>query len=147
MSGQVSLLPSETAHLKVLENCGELAFRARQHPLPRAHLACPGVVHVDRAPETLPLAAQHRSARLDFLQADNQMRTFAKETGGMAFFPRFYGEFPSIFQNISASLRNQYTMTYNPTNQTRDGKFRKLKVEVPSKDLHVKHRAGYFAPS
>ena len=32
--------------------------------------------------------------RLDFLQADNQLRTFTKETGGMAFFPRFYGEFP-----------------------------------------------------
>ena len=39
--------------------------------------------------------------RLDFLQADNQMRTFAKETGGMSFFPRFYGEFPSIFRAIS----------------------------------------------
>jgi VWFA-related protein len=69
-------------------------------------------------------------ARLDFLQADNQMRTFAKETGGMSFFPRFYGEFPGIFQAISASLRNQYTITYNPTNQTRDGKFRKIKVEL-----------------
>jgi VWFA-related protein len=69
-------------------------------------------------------------ARLDFLQADNQMRTFAKETGGMSFFPRFYGEFPGIFQSISASLRNQYTITYNPTNQTRDGKFRKIKVEL-----------------
>jgi VWFA-related protein len=69
-------------------------------------------------------------ARLDFLQADNQMRTFSKETGGMAFFPRFYGEFPSIFRSISDSLRNQYTMTYSPSNQTRDGKFRKIKVEL-----------------
>ena len=69
-------------------------------------------------------------ARLDFLQADNQMRTFAKETGGMSFFPRFYGEFPGIFRSISESLRNQYTMTYNPTNQARDGKFRKIKVEL-----------------
>jgi VWFA-related protein len=69
-------------------------------------------------------------ARLDFLQADNQMRTFAKETGGMSFFPRFYGEFPSIFRSISESLRNQYTMTYNPINQARDGKFRKIKVEL-----------------
>ncbi len=43
-------------------------------------------------------------ARMDFLQADNQMKTFAKETGGMAFFPRFYGEFPSIYQNISSGL-------------------------------------------
>lgn len=68
--------------------------------------------------------------RLDFLQADNQMRTFAKETGGMAFFPRFYGEFPNIFRSISDSLRNQYSMTYNPSNQAKDGKFRKIKVEL-----------------
>jgi Ca-activated chloride channel homolog len=68
--------------------------------------------------------------RLDFLQADNQMRTFAKETGGMSFFPRFYGEFPNIFRSISDSLRNQYTMTYNPSNTARDGKFRKIKVEL-----------------
>jgi hypothetical protein len=69
-------------------------------------------------------------ARLDFLQADNQMKTFAKETGGMAFFPRFYGEFPSIFQAISDSLRNQYSLAYSPSNQTKDGNFRKIKVEL-----------------
>ncbi len=69
-------------------------------------------------------------ARLDGLQADNQLRTFSKETGGMAFLPRFYGEFPSIFQSISQALRNQYTLAYNPTNQARDGKFRKIKVEL-----------------
>jgi VWFA-related protein len=68
--------------------------------------------------------------RLDFLQADNQMRTFAKETGGMSFFPRFYGEFPGIFRAISESLRNQYTVTYTSSNTTRDGKFRKIKVEL-----------------
>jgi Ca-activated chloride channel homolog len=68
--------------------------------------------------------------RLDFLQADNQMRTFAKETGGQAYFPRFYGEFPAIFQSISQALRNQYSIAYNSTNQARDGKFRKIKVEL-----------------
>jgi len=68
--------------------------------------------------------------RLDFLQADNQMRTFAKETGGMSFFPRFYGEFPGIFRSIAEALRNQYTITYHPANQVRDGKFRKIKVEL-----------------
>src|SRR5258708_9339661 len=68
--------------------------------------------------------------RMDFLQADNQMRTFAKETGGMAFFPRFYGEFPSIYQNISQALRNQYAIGYSPVNRARDGKFRKIKVEL-----------------
>ncbi|MEO8028328.1 MAG: VWA domain-containing protein [Bryobacteraceae bacterium] len=68
--------------------------------------------------------------RLDFLQADNQMRTFAKETGGMSFFPRFYGEFPNIFRAISDSLRQQYSVTYAPSNQARDGKYRKIKVEL-----------------
>jgi Ca-activated chloride channel homolog len=69
-------------------------------------------------------------ARLDFLQADNQMKTFAKETGGMAFFPRFYGEFPVIYNEISTSLRNQYSLAYNPSNTKKDGTFRKIKVEL-----------------
>ncbi len=69
-------------------------------------------------------------ARLDFLQADNQLRTFAKETGGMAFFPRFYGEFPGIFRSISQALRNRYYLTYQSSNTKRDGKFRRIKVEL-----------------
>ncbi|MEO5952571.1 MAG: VWA domain-containing protein, partial [Chloroflexia bacterium] len=68
--------------------------------------------------------------RLDFLQADNQMRTFAKESGGMSFFPRFFGEFPGIYGAIHQALRNQYSLTFAPTNQAKDGKFRKLKVEL-----------------
>jgi Ca-activated chloride channel homolog len=68
--------------------------------------------------------------QMDFLQADNQMRTFSKETGGQSFFPRFYGEFPSIYQSISQSLRNQYSLAYSSTNQAKDGKFRKIKVEL-----------------
>jgi VWFA-related protein len=100
--------------------------------------------------------------RLDFLQADNQMRTFAKETGGMAFFPRFEGEMPGIFRAISDSLRNQYVITYHPSNTARDGKFRRIKVElvdpatnqplriVDEKNKPIKYqiiaKQGYTAP-
>lgn len=70
------------------------------------------------------------SANMDFLQADNQLRTFTKETGGMAFFPRFYGQFPEIYRSISEVLRSQYVLTYTPSNTARDGKFRKIKVEL-----------------
>lgn len=100
--------------------------------------------------------------RLDFLQADNQMKTFAKETGGQSYFPRFYGEFPSIFQSIQQSLRNQYTLAYHPTNIARDGSFRHIKVElvnpatgdplrvVDEKGKPLKYeiiaKAGYKAP-
>jgi Ca-activated chloride channel homolog len=69
-------------------------------------------------------------SQLDFLQADNGMRTFAKETGGQAFFPRFEGELPSVFRAVSDSLRNQYTIAYHPSNLSRDGKYRKIKVSL-----------------
>jgi VWFA-related protein len=67
---------------------------------------------------------------MDFLQADNQMRTFASETGGQSFFPRFQGEFGEIFQQIHQSLRNQYVLTYSPSNKTHDGAYRKIKVQL-----------------
>lgn len=68
--------------------------------------------------------------RLDFLQADNQLKTFSKETGGQAYFPRFAAEFPQIFQQVNQGLRNQYSLTYTPSNQARDGKYRKIRVEL-----------------
>lgn len=100
--------------------------------------------------------------RLDFLQADNQMRTFAKETGGQAFLPRFFGEFPGIFRAVSEALRNQYSLAYQPSNQLKDGKYRKIKVELVNpangealritdeKGKPIKYsiiaKAGYTAP-
>jgi VWFA-related protein len=83
--------------------------------------------------------------RMDFLQADNELRTFAKETGGGAFFPKFQGEYGSVFQNIHQALRNQYVITYSPTNKAHDGTFRKLKVELVDpngKPLPVKDEKG-----
>jgi VWFA-related protein len=85
-------------------------------------------------------------ANMDFLQADNQMKTFAKETGGQAYFPRFMGEYPQIFQEIHNALRNQYVITYTPTNTKRDGTFRKIKVELvnpaTNEPLPVKDEKG-----
>jgi VWFA-related protein len=68
--------------------------------------------------------------RMDFLQADNELRTFAKETGGQAFFPRFEGEYPGIFGQIQQTLRSQYVITYSSSNKAHDGAFRKIKIEL-----------------
>lgn len=101
-------------------------------------------------------------ANMDFLQADNEMKTFSKETGGLSFFPRFVGEYPSIFHQIETALRDQYSFAYHPTNIARDGKFRHIKVElvnpatdeplriVNGKGKPIKYqivaKAGYKAP-
>ena len=67
---------------------------------------------------------------IDYLQADNQMSTFARMTGGMSFFPRFAGEMPDIFHTINDNIRNQYVLTYTPTNAKQDGSYRKIRVEL-----------------
>jgi VWFA-related protein len=65
---------------------------------------------------------------MDYLQADNEMQTFARMTGGMWFHPTFEGELPNIFSQINDSIRNQYVLTYRPTNTKNDGSYRKVKV-------------------
>jgi VWFA-related protein len=67
---------------------------------------------------------------MDYLQADNEMRTFAALTGGRAYFPRFEGELPGMFNDIGADIRNEYNISYHPTNSKLDGTYRKLKVEL-----------------
>jgi len=83
--------------------------------------------------------------QMDYLQADNEMRTFAAMTGGRAYFPRFEGELPELFGDISSDIRNQYTISYHPTNSKLDGTYRKLKVQLVGPDggpLKVKDQKG-----
>jgi len=94
--------------------------------------------------------------------SNQQMKTFATETGGRAFFPRFAGEMPGIIEAIQGSMRNNYVLTYQPSNQTKDGKFRRLKVELVNPEtneplkvvdekgkpikVQIVAKAGYKAP-
>jgi VWFA-related protein len=82
---------------------------------------------------------------MDYLQADNEMKTFASLTGGRAYFPRFEGELPGIFADIASDIRNQYSISYHPTNIKLDGTYRKLKVELHAPDggpLKVRDQKG-----
>jgi VWFA-related protein len=78
-----------------------------------------------------PWGGADRSA---YYQAENQLRAFAQMSGGRAWFPRFEGEWPSIFKDVADSLRSQYSIVYSPTNRRQDGKLRKIKVELVAAD-------------
>ena len=67
-------------------------------------------------------------AEISTLQAQNQLKTFSQMTGGLYFYPLFQGELPDIFQNINNSIRNEYIVTYKPTNNKNDGSYRHVKV-------------------
>lgn len=74
--------------------------------------------------------------RMDYLQADNQMKTFARMTGGLSFNPMFQGALPDIFSQINDSIRNQYVLTYRPTNNKNDGTYRHIEVKLVDNEGH-----------
>jgi VWFA-related protein len=73
---------------------------------------------------------------IDYDQADNQMQTFARLTGGAWFEPRFSAEMPEIFNQINQDIRNKYELLYHPTNPKQDGSYRKLRVELVDDEGH-----------
>jgi VWFA-related protein len=68
-------------------------------------------------------------ANMNYLQAKNELNTFSQMTGGYAWFPRFQGEMPDIFNSVAAYLRNQYTLGFTPS-LPQDGKFHKLTIQM-----------------
>lgn len=91
--------------------------------------------------------------RMTWLQADNTLQTFAKETGGAYFPVTFEGELPKVLGSINALLRSQYSLGFNP-GDVRDGKRHKLQVRVDvdgdgtydDKEYVVQARQFYNAP-
>ncbi len=91
--------------------------------------------------------------RMSWLQADNTLNTFAKETGGAYFPVTFEGELPKVLGNINALLRSQYSLGFNP-GEVRDGKQHKLQVKVDvdgdgtydDKEFVVQARQYYNSP-
>jgi VWFA-related protein len=69
------------------------------------------------------------------------------DTGGRMIVVRSERNLEQAFDEISEELRTQYTIGYTPTNKTHDGAFRKVKVDMKSKDYSALTRRGYYAPS
>ena len=82
-------------------------------------------------------------------KAEGLLNRLAGETGGRAFFPKELAEVHTIAQAISTDLRTQYSIGYYPTNQTKDGTYRPIRVQVnggPNRRLVARTRPGYTAP-
>jgi VWFA-related protein len=73
-------------------------------------------------------------------------RRLAEDTGGRVIYVNSEKKIEEAFDQISEELRSQYTLGYYPTNNNRDGKFRKIKLDVDNHDFKVLARKGYYAP-
>jgi len=94
--------------------------------------------------QTNPEKLANRKTHLT--EGDQILQTLADETGGRAFFPYHVDDLDQSFQDIGDELRNQYSIAYIPTHAQLDGKYHKIRIEVPEhKGYQVRARRGYFA--
>jgi Ca-activated chloride channel family protein len=86
------------------------------------------------------------SRKTHLTEGDKILQTLADETGGRAFFPYHVDDLDQSFQDIGDELRNQYSIAYMPTNYVLDGRYHRIRIEVPEhKGYQVRARRGYFA--
>jgi VWFA-related protein len=75
----------------------------------------------------------------------------SEPTGGRHFIVENLSDLPDVAAKIGIELRNQYVLGYSPSNQTRDGKYRKVSVKLVQPrglpPLHAFWRTGYYAPT
>ena len=94
--------------------------------------------------QTDPLKMADRKMHLT--DGDKILQDLAEETGGRAFFPYHVDDLDESFQDIGDELRNQYSITYNPSNFVPNGRYHKIKVEVLNHNgYEVRSRRGYYA--
>ena len=80
------------------------------------------------------------------LKGEKVLRRLAAETGGRVFLPATESQLELVHTALVEEIHNRYLLTYTPTNQKHDGKWREISVQVPDPSYHVSARPGYFAP-
>jgi VWFA-related protein len=79
--------------------------------------------------------------------ARREMGELARATGGRNFSAASLQEASAAFAQVANEIGTQYSLGYYPTDKTRDGRFRQIKVELRGvKDASVRARDGYYAP-
>ncbi|HXG65420.1 MAG TPA: VWA domain-containing protein, partial [Blastocatellia bacterium] len=73
------------------------------------------------------------------------LRQIAELTGGQMFRADKVKDLARVYDQVAAALRTIYSVGYYPTNQERDGTFRRVRVQVNRADAATRTRRGYYA--
>ena len=79
-------------------------------------------------------------------QSEQRLAQIAAATGGRLYKPLTFDALDSIYNEVADELRHQYAIYYTPLNRTRDGGFRRVRVEMTNQSYGATTRVGYFAP-
>ncbi len=76
--------------------------------------------------------------------ARREMKELATRTGGREYTVRSIADLAGVYKQVADDLRSQYSIGYYSTNNTNDGRWRTIRVEV-KKGATVRARSGYWA--
>jgi len=79
-------------------------------------------------------------------QSEDNLERLTKATGGRLYIPRSFDALESTYAEVADELRHQYALYFTPLNKTRDGSFRRVRVETVNPAYYPQTRIGYFAP-
>jgi hypothetical protein len=82
-----------------------------------------------------------------YMTADSYLKELADKSGGRLLRADTLVSLPDAFAKIAGELRTQYAIGYYPTNTAHDGQYRKIKVVISRKQVMIRTRPGYRAPS
>jgi VWFA-related protein len=135
--------PHETLRPEIYDFDADL--KSATDSLSRAHVTVYPIDGHGLEAVLAPNTPKWAQRNIDFmnLTAHGTMDEIAEQTGGKAFY-NTNGFVEAVEQAIDDGS-NYYTLSYTPTNQALDIRFRKIKVEVDQPNLHLVYRPGYYA--
>ncbi|HET9529488.1 MAG TPA: VWA domain-containing protein [Blastocatellia bacterium] len=99
---------------------------------------------VSKARAIMAIAGKFYRAR--FERAELLMKELATRTGGSIFSPLKDDEMKEVYTRVARELKNQYTITYIPKNDKRDGGLRRISVFLTRSGYSARTRNSYYAP-
>jgi Ca-activated chloride channel family protein len=78
--------------------------------------------------------------------SEGNLARLTAATGGRLYKPDSFNALDATYAEVADELRHQYALYYTPLDKTRDGRFRRVRVETSDSQLRVSTRMGYFAP-
>ncbi len=96
--------------------------------------------------------ADSKTHAAEELRGPQVLDDLALESGGKHFRIDNIDDLPAISERIGNELRNEYLLGYSPTNESRDGRYRRIKLNLAMEDpqpspLRTYYRQGYYAPA
>jgi Ca-activated chloride channel homolog len=79
-------------------------------------------------------------------QSEQRLAQLTSASGGRLFKPQRFQALEATYAEVAEELRHQYALYYTPLNKTRDGGFRRVRVETTNSAYQTQTRIGYFAP-